>query len=245
LNWYGTARVANSGAGRAFFVLGLDTRSSIVWIPAGVASSFGRQRGRLLPKDNATAKTPMPKYLGALTIVLLLAMVLTRVLLLKRQRISAMKFGVIDKTDFLIPPFTFFFMSCSPRLSIGRTSARASFSFPSRPHWIGVMFCFAGLAALLWSLVSFGRSFRVGIDTDRPDALIVDGIFAFSRNPIYVAFAIILLGEFLIFANWISLIYLVAAVLLMHRQVLREEAYLKTHYGPAYEQYRHRVRRYL
>ena len=44
------------------------------------------------------------------------------------------------------------------------------------------------------------------------------------------------------FANWISLIYVVAAVVLMHRQVLREE---KAQYGPAYEEYCHRVRRYL
>src|SRR5262249_12080510 len=69
--------------------------------------------------------------------------------------------------------------------------------------------------------------------------------FAFSRNPIYVAFAIILIGEFLIFPNWISLIYLGAATWLFHRQILREEEYLKGHYGRAYEQYCRRVRRYL
>src|SRR5262249_55346476 len=99
--------------------------------------------------------------------------------------------------------------------------------------------------SLLWSLISFKQSFRVGIDTDRPDKLIVDGIFAFSRNPIYLAFAMVLIGEFLIFPNWITLIYLVAATWLVHRQVLREEKYLKGHYGRAYEQYCHRVRRYL
>jgi hypothetical protein len=51
----------------------------------------------------------MPKYFGALTIVLLLGMVLTRVFLLKRRGIRAMKFGAIDKTDFLIPPFALFY----------------------------------------------------------------------------------------------------------------------------------------
>jgi protein-S-isoprenylcysteine O-methyltransferase Ste14 len=93
--------------------------------------------------------------------------------------------------------------------------------------------------------MSFGRSFRIGIDTDQPDTLITDGIFAFSRNPIYVAFAIILIGEFLIFPNWLTLIYLGAATWLFHRQVLREEDYLRGHYGAAYEDYCHRVRRYL
>src|SRR5215467_9031803 len=136
----------------------------------------------------------MPKYLGALTIVLLLGMVLTRISVLRRQGIKAMKFGSIDKTDFLIPPFALF---------------AAAFHWPTvTPHqffqseiiaWTGVLFCLAGLLLFLWSLISFRQSFRVGIDADHPDRLITDGVFAFSRNPIYVAFATILIGEFLIF----------------------------------------------
>ena len=51
----------------------------------------------------------MPRYLALLTILLLLAMVLTRLLLLKRQEIAAMKFGETNKTDFLIPPFALFY----------------------------------------------------------------------------------------------------------------------------------------
>jgi protein-S-isoprenylcysteine O-methyltransferase Ste14 len=108
-----------------------------------------------------------------------------------------------------------------------------------------VLFCLVGLLLLLWSLISFRQSFRIGIDTDHPDKLIVDGAFAVSRNPIYVAFAMVLLGEFLIFPNWITLIYLGAATWLFHRQVLREEEYLKGHYGQAYDAYCYRVRRYF
>jgi protein-S-isoprenylcysteine O-methyltransferase Ste14 len=102
-----------------------------------------------------------------------------------------------------------------------------------------------GLLLLFWSVASFGRSFRVGIDTDRPDRLITDGIFSFSRNPIYVAFAIILIGQFLILPNWITLIYIVGATWLFHRQVLREEDYLRRHYGQAYVDYCNHVRRYF
>lgn len=64
-----------------------------------------------------------------------------------------------------------------------------------------------GLTLLLWSLVQFVRSFRVGIAAERPEKLITTGVFAFSRNPIYTAFALILLGQFLIFPNWLLLIY--------------------------------------
>jgi protein-S-isoprenylcysteine O-methyltransferase Ste14 len=34
--------------------------------------------------------------------------------------------------------------------------------------------------------MSFGTSFRVGIDVEHPDKLVTTGIFAVSRNPIYV-----------------------------------------------------------
>jgi protein-S-isoprenylcysteine O-methyltransferase Ste14 len=188
----------------------------------------------------------MPKYLGGLTIVLLLGMVLTRVFLLKGQGIKAMKFGSTDKMDFLIPPFAlfYFYFLFAAAFDWPNISARPFFHSEA-VAWAGVLFCLAGLFLLLWSLISFRQSFRIGIDTDNPDKLIVDGVFAFSRNPIYVAFAMVLIGEFLIFPNWISLIYLVVAMWLVHRQVLREEEYLKGHYGRAYEQYCHRVRRYL
>src|SRR5262249_10807907 len=89
------------------------------------------------------------------------------------------------------------------------------------------------------------KSFRVGIDADHPDRLITDGVFAFTRNPIYVAFAIILIGEFFILPNWITLIYMAAATWLLHRQVLREEDYLRRHYSQAYVDYCNRVRRYF
>jgi hypothetical protein len=55
----------------------------------------------------------MPGYFGALTIVLLMGMVLTRVLMLRRRGITATYFGNLNKTDFLIPPFALFYiLSC-------------------------------------------------------------------------------------------------------------------------------------
>jgi protein-S-isoprenylcysteine O-methyltransferase Ste14 len=188
----------------------------------------------------------MPGYLAASTIVLLLGMVLFRVSWLRRTGTEAMHFGNIDKTDYLIPPFALFYFY---------TVFAAAFNLPivskqiflqsEGVAWIGVGLCLAGLMLLLQSLVSFGQSFRVGIDLDHADTLVTTGIFAFSRNPIYVAFACVLIGQFLVFPNWILLVYLVAAMWLLHRQVLREEAFLKKHYGQEYAEYCNRVRRYL
>jgi protein-S-isoprenylcysteine O-methyltransferase Ste14 len=188
----------------------------------------------------------MPRYFAALTIVLMLGMVLTRVLMMRRKGIAAMQFGKIDRTDFLIPPFAlfYFYLIFAAAFHLP-TVSRQEFFHSEIISWVGVFFCLTGLLLLLWSLISFGQSFRVGIDTEYPDQLITSGVFAFTRNPIYVAFALILLGQFLIFPNWILLVYLLAGFWLFHRQVLREEDYLKGHYGKEYLEYSNHVRRYL
>ena len=188
----------------------------------------------------------MPRYVAVLTLVVMLGMVLTRVLMLRRKGVEAMHFGKIDTTDFLIPLFAvlYCYLVCAAAFNGPAVSTHAFFQTEAIA-WIGVTFCFAGLLLLLWSLVSFGQSFRVGIDTDHSDTLMTTGVFALSRNPIYVAFAAILLGQFLIFPNWILLAYIGAGTWLFHRQVLREEAFLRTHYGQEYLEYCNRVRRYL
>lgn len=188
----------------------------------------------------------MQPDLAALTVVLLLGMVLTRVAMLRRQGVRAMNFGKQDKTDFLIPPVAFFYFYLVFAHAFGWPTVAHHVLFASdAAAWLGVAFCAGGLLFLLWSLVSFGRSFRVGIDDEKPDKLVTGGVFAVSRNPIYVAFWFILLGQFLIFPNTALLLYLLGATALFHRQVMREEAYLAQHYGAAYADYRRQVRRYL
>jgi protein-S-isoprenylcysteine O-methyltransferase Ste14 len=188
----------------------------------------------------------MPGYIAALTIILMLGIVMSRVLLLKRRGVEAMNFGKIDKTDFVIPPLALFYFYCVFANAFNLPSVSRQEFFPSGViSWIGVFFCLAGLVMLFWSLVSFGQSFRVGIDTEHPDKLVTTDVFSFSRNPIYVAFGIILLGQFLIFSNWILFVYTCAAIWLFHRQVIREEDYLKKHYGEEYATYCTRVRRYF
>ena len=188
----------------------------------------------------------MTGYLAALTLVVLLGSVLARVIQLRREGTQAMHFADMDKKDFLIPPFALFYFY---------TVFAAAFNWPLLSEqrlfqseiaaWIGVGLCGGGLLILLLSLVSFGRSFRVGIDADDPDQLVTTGVFAFSRNPLYVGFALVLIGELLVFPNWIPLAYLVVGFWLFHRQVLREEEFMRQHYGQEYAEYRRRVRRYL
>ncbi len=188
----------------------------------------------------------MQRYLTALTIVVLLGTVLARVAMMRRQGVRAMNFGKQDKTDFLIPPFAFFYFYLVFAHAFGwATVSRQTFFASGAAAWLGVALCGSGLLFLFWSLVSFGRSFRVGIDDESPDELVTSGVFALSRNPIYVAFWFILVGQFLVFPNWLLLVFLAAATWLFHRQIRREEAYLAQRYGAAFADYCRRVGRYL
>jgi protein-S-isoprenylcysteine O-methyltransferase Ste14 len=188
----------------------------------------------------------MPRYFAAFALVLLIGLVLVRARLLKRQGIKAIHFGSIDKKDFLVPPFAlFYFYTVFAAAFNLPTMSKQEFFHSEMVSWAGVLFCAGGLFLFAWSLVSFGKNFRVGIDTAHAGKLVTTGAFGISRNPIYVAFALVLIGQFLVFPNVILLIYFGAAVWLFHRQVLREEAFLKTYYGQEFTDYSRRVRRYF
>ncbi len=188
----------------------------------------------------------MLRYLASLTILLLIGTAFSRAIILKRKGIEAIHFGKIDKTDYLIPPFALFYFY---------TIFGAAFNFPLLSTqvffqsefvtFVGLLFCLGGVAILVWSIFSCGDSFRVGIDTDKPAELITSGVFAISRNPIYVGFWFFLLGQFLVFPNWILIVYLGAATWLFHRQVLREEEFLKDHFSEEFTDYCNQVARYL
>ncbi len=188
----------------------------------------------------------MPATLAALSLLSLAGMVLLRILWLRRLGTRAMHFGRLDKSDFLLPPLALFYVYTILAAAFGwpLVSTRRFFP-PAAAAWVGAALCLAAVVVMLLSLVSFGRSFRVGIDVEQPDRLVTTGIFAFSRNPIYVAFGLVLLGQFLVFPNWVPLAYLVAGAWIIHRQVLREEAFLRQHYGDEYVVYCRRVRRYI
>jgi protein-S-isoprenylcysteine O-methyltransferase Ste14 len=197
-------------------------------------------------RRRATVQKMIPRYLGALAVLFLLGTVLTRVVLLRRSGVDAMRFGRTDKSDYVIPPFAFFYFYLVFANAFGwPTVAHSAFLSADWVAWLGVASCAAGLLFLAATLRSFGESFRVGIDEGRPGRLVTTGVFGVTRNPIYVAFAFVLLGEFLIFSNWIMLLYFVAGITLFHRQVLREERSLAATYGDEYRAYRTRVRRYL
>jgi|LFRM01.2.fsa_nt_gb protein-S-isoprenylcysteine O-methyltransferase Ste14 len=187
----------------------------------------------------------MQGYLAVLTLALLVILVVSRIILMGKLGIKAMRFGEMDKKDFLIPPFALIYFYLVFASALGWPKPGFQLFNSEIISWIGAGLCMLGLIIFLSGLISFGRSFRVGIDKDHPGPLVTTGTFAISRNPLYTAFGLILIGIFFIFPNWILLLFLVAGLWLLNRQVLREEESLKKIYGEEYLEYCKKVPRYL
>ncbi len=84
------------------------------------------------------------------------------------------------------------------------------------------------------------------IDIEKPVTLITTGPYAFSRNPMYLAWTIIYLAIVLLVNSWWLIILLPALVLFTHFFVVaREEDQLERQFGEQYRQYCAKVRRYL
>jgi len=112
-------------------------------------------------------------------------------------------------------------------------------------RWVGAPLAAAGVGLFAWALVSFGRSWRVGVDHGSPGALVTSGVFALSRNPIFLAMDLFLVGAALMSGRWIPAAVAVVALAGFHRQIRNEERFLENHYGDSYRAYRNRVRRYF
>lgn len=102
-----------------------------------------------------------------------------------------------------------------------------------------------GLGLFVWALVSFGDSWRIGIDQDKPGQLVTGGAFAFSRNPIFTAMDLYVASAFLMFPTVVLLLIMLGMIGGIHAQILQEERFLGRQYGAGYAAYRHEVRRYL
>src|SRR5262249_15287579 len=95
----------------------------------------------------------------------------------------------------------------------------------------GVALVVAGCAIFILALVSFGVSWRIGIDAKTPGGLVTTGVFALSRNPIFVFLDLYAFGTFLINGTLGFLLFALVLAAGIHYQILQEESFLLRTYG--------------
>ena len=105
------------------------------------------------------------------------------------------------------------------------------------------------VAGLLATIVGRRTLLRHGTNVNplQPTtALVTDGIFRRTRNPLYVGIIVTQYAVALIFAlDWLLLLIVPSWVVLHFAVVVREERYLERKFGDAYRRYKERVPRYL
>ena len=116
------------------------------------------------------------------------------------------------------------------------------------PIEAGIGLIAAGLAIGVAAFLQF-RKAQTTINPMTPhetSALVTDGLYALSRNPIYVADVIILLGCALLFGNAAAFLVVPLFALYIDRfQIVPEERALRSRFGSRYEDYLRKVRRWL
>lgn len=110
---------------------------------------------------------------------------------------------------------------------------------------VGLGLASIGLITFILAFLSFGNSWRIGIDRRKPGTLVTGGIFSITRNPIYLAFDLLSVGMFSINGTWFFMVFGFLAAVACHFQILREEEFLRRQYGRGFDEYCKRTARYL
>jgi protein-S-isoprenylcysteine O-methyltransferase Ste14 len=109
----------------------------------------------------------------------------------------------------------------------------------------GVFLLLVSFILFVWALISFGDSWRVGIDNAKPGQLVDRGAFAISRNPIFTFIDLYFIGTFLINGTLVFALFALTIIAGLHYQIVQEERFLKQQYGNAYKLYVTRTMRYF
>jgi protein-S-isoprenylcysteine O-methyltransferase Ste14 len=112
---------------------------------------------------------------------------------------------------------------------------------------IGACLAMFGWLVLLWCARDFAvRGRGTPNPADPPRALVVDGLYRFVRNPMYVAIVTSLLGQALMYRSSAVVWYTAIIAVAFHlRVVIYEEPKLTELFGEQYADYRRRVPRWI
>ncbi len=105
----------------------------------------------------------------------------------------------------------------------------------------GIFFCFAGVQAF--------RSAKTTVNPLQPDSassLVTTGVYRFTRNPMYLGFALLLVAWTLLLGSMGSVLGVAGFVIFITRfQIIPEERAMHSLFGQAYSEYAEKVHRWI
>ena len=127
------------------------------------------------------------------------------------------------------------------------TVPKAEFLLPGRFYVAGGVALVGAILSIL-GVASFRRA-KTTVNPMKPESsssLVISGIYRLTRNPMYLGLLLILLGWAVYLSNALALALVPGFVLYMNLfQIKPEERALESRFGPAFAEYRARVRRWI
>ncbi|MGH8179116.1 MAG: methyltransferase family protein [Steroidobacter sp.] len=146
-----------------------------------------------------------------------------------------------------IPPLILLLLAAAAMWLVSSFVPAWRFDFDGRTL-AAISLAVAGVCVTAAGVVSFRRA-GTTVNPMKPDdasALVDTGIYRYTRNPMYLGFLLALLGWGVFLANPAALVVAPLFVLYMNRfQITPEERALGQMFGPTFQTYRRRVRRWL
>lgn len=139
-------------------------------------------------------------------------------------------------------------MSVATLIIVPAQLASAAFGWsllPAGARFTGFWVALLGDGIFLAAVLCMKDSWRAGIPEKDKTAIVTTGIYAVSRNPAFLGFDFMYLGVLLMYCNYVTVPLTIFAVVMLHLQILQEEAYMTATFGAAYLDYKKHVLRYL
>lgn len=111
---------------------------------------------------------------------------------------------------------------------------------------VGLALVAIGFALAALSVRRFHLAGTSVVPGETSTALVVEGPYHLTRNPIYIGFVLAYFGLAVMLTSvWVLLLLIPVLIVLQHGVVEREEIYLERQFGEAYRKYKARVPRWL
>jgi len=113
-------------------------------------------------------------------------------------------------------------------------------------QWLGIVPVAVGVAIAVVAAGLFRKAGTNIIPLTESSALVTDGPFAFSRNPMYLSMTVALLGVAMLLNSGLPFLAVpVFVTVLFYRFIRHEEALMAETFGEAYLAYKSAVRRWV
>ncbi len=113
-------------------------------------------------------------------------------------------------------------------------------------NYVGVVIIFSGLALILWHADYFKRYETPIKPFEHSTHLIKEGMYKYSRNPIYLGMGVILFGGAMVLGSISPFVVVPVFIIIIEKAfIVKEEKFLENIFGNEYLDYKKSVRRWV